>query len=60
MKSYLEWRKEVTKEYQSEDPQFEVLDSQISDAMIADGPDGHTDGSNLIASYILEVWLKSE
>ena len=61
MKTYEEWKKtkEHIYDYKSSHPLYEQLVDIVSEIMYLDGPDRHTDGSNLIASYILENFLVS-
>ena len=33
----------------------EEIESLVMDILIEDGPDGHTDGSNVIADFIVEL-----
>jgi len=36
----------------------EEIESAIIDIMMFDGPDGHTDGSNIITDFIIELLAK--
>lgn len=51
---YEEWREGKWIDYKSTHPLFEELHDIVSEIMYLDGPDRHTDGSNLIAGYILD------
>jgi len=51
---YKEWRKDKTWDYETDHQLYEELSDVVSEIMYEDGPDRHTDGYNLIASYILE------
>ena len=52
---YKKWREDkVWCDYESKHPLFEELLDVVSEVMYVDGPDRHTDGSNLIAAFILE------
>ena len=54
---YKKWRSGKDWRYEAKHPLFDELTTIIADIMILDGPDGHTDGANLISAYILEHFI---
>lgn len=42
------------------DKEYDWIEEQISDIMIEDGPDGHSDGSGIIADFVMALIEGSE
>jgi len=55
-----QWLKGKTWEYKTNHPMFNYLNGGICEIMIKHGPDGHTDGNDLITSWILENFTVSQ
>ena len=49
-----QWLKGKNWEYKTNHPLFNYLSGGVCEIMVKHGPDGHTDGTDLIASWILE------